>query len=152
MKEYRMKTVCVPHLFFLLFITDRLLGLVNYTKFWVLSTSRSATLPGINPDHGIRGALLRARAPSHQANLAGLFDNIQLPVGHIDRRPSLTGAPFQDVYFIELKHESSEPSDSADGGQASNKQKSPQEWDEEVTGTSIRIRNAGWTCELLGSW
>lgn len=154
MKGYRMKTVCISSLFnyFLLFITNWPLGSVNYTKFWVLSTSQSVSLPGLKPDYGTRGALLRARAPSHQANLVDLFGSIQLPVVHIDRRPSLTGPPFQDVYFLELQHEGSRNSASVDSSQATNKQKSPQEWDEDVTRTSIHIRNAGWNCDFLGSW
>jgi len=125
---------------------------INYTKFWVLSTSQSVSLPGLKPDYGTRGALLRARAPSHQANLVYLFGSIQFPVVHIDRRPSLTGPPFQDVYFLELQHEGSRTSASVDSSQATNKQKSPQEWDEDATRTLIHIRNAGWNCDFLGSW
>lgn len=80
--------------------------------------------------------------------LSTLLTTFGMPAARIDRRPSLSSKPFDDVYFVELEHKKRAHSPVA------NFEYSIEEvrWLERVRTGIQRVKDVGGEATLLGVW
>ncbi|KAI0639792.1 PDT-domain-containing protein [Trametes polyzona] len=132
----------------------------NTTRFFILANSLDSRLPGGQREPRRQRALIRISNPPPQRQrdetplpnrlLHTVTSTLMTTFGcaalRIDRRPSLTDVPFDDVYFVEVG-DVTLPVLSA---QASKSYEA--EWLERVQGGIDRIRAAGGDATILGLW
>ncbi|KII93555.1 hypothetical protein PLICRDRAFT_152397 [Plicaturopsis crispa FD-325 SS-3] len=121
---------------------------VNFTRFYLLGWGTIRALPVPRNNSEPRRALIRIAArplpPSSPSGVGRILADLRLSVTRIDRRPSLSKEPFEDVYFIEVQ-------DSKPVAEARDERRDA-EWLEEVEGEVRRIREVGAQAEALGAW
>ncbi|KIY72868.1 PDT-domain-containing protein [Cylindrobasidium torrendii FP15055 ss-10] len=100
----------------------------NYTRFFIITTSECTAIPPI-PSAEQTIALLRLTGPISKCLAA-----LELDITSIDRRPSLTGSPFQDTYFLEVFL--------PDAKMARH----------QIDNALERVRNTGAEIDLVGLW
>ncbi|EMD42232.1 hypothetical protein CERSUDRAFT_147913 [Gelatoporia subvermispora B] len=132
----------------------------NLTRFYVLSSSLTAPPPFSAPLPSRRYALVRlgprppdpafpaaSRRPINLI-LSALLTTFGQPVARVDRRPSLSTVPFEDVYFIELEDTAGPPSP---GGHVDTSAADAL-WLSRVQAGLERVAAAGGDAALLGMW
>ncbi|KAL1951614.1 hypothetical protein VTO73DRAFT_763 [Trametes versicolor] len=132
----------------------------NTTRFFILANSPDSPLPGGPREPRRQRALIRIGNPPHQQPadeapvpnrlLHTITSTLMTTFGcaalRIDRRPSLTDVPFDDVYFVEVG-DVTLPVLSAAASKCSEA-----EWLERVQAGVDRIRAAGGEATILGLW
>jgi hypothetical protein len=71
-------------------------------------------------------------------DISQLISALAIPITRLDRRPSLMGTPFHDVYFVELQ----ERKETEDG----------ESWKQAVRRGVERVRECGGNGHVLGTW
>jgi hypothetical protein len=96
-------------------------------------------------------ALVRISAPkwpskssSTPRSIVQLLDSLRLDVTFIDRRPSVSLEPFQDVYFVGVCKFVDEQGRSGEDLWSS--------WTSEVDEAAERVRQTGGEIDVLGVW
>lgn len=117
----------------------------NFTRFYIIAHSSTTPLTYQLESHRHMKALMRVSSPecgSALSNMAHCFAMIQLPITRIDRRPSLDGIPFHNVYFIEVQKETQNHHDGD----------SFELWTKAVMLASSRVIEKGWRSAVVGIW
>jgi prephenate dehydratase len=118
-------------------------GTENYTRFYILSHGLDVALPkGCLPSTKSM-ALLRLQTPpgdpKSALNIPRVISTLDIIVNRIDRRPSVRGRPFDDVYFLEV---------GAVPGQTS-----PElPWTKQLQQAVDRVKCLGVEVSVLGCW
>ncbi|KAF8560445.1 PDT-domain-containing protein [Imleria badia] len=117
----------------------------NFTRFYILSQGLDVALPEGYPLSTESMALLRLQAPRDDLtvkptlNIPGVIGTLELMVNRIDRRPSIRGIPFNDVYFLEVG--------------AITGQNSPEpSWIKQLQQAVDRVKCLGVDVSVLGCW
>jgi hypothetical protein len=77
--------------------------------------------------------------------MSTLLTTFGVPVTRIDRRPSLSDIPFEDVYFVELEELGSPQ-------EVPPRQERINAWTSKVTAGAKRVTAAGGEAKVLGVW
>lgn len=144
--------------------TDKSLFIANFTRFFVLSNSTTSVPPLLKRKLGLRHALVRVSAPLPSSEmkepsptsanrqlhlvLSTLLSTFTLPIIRIDRRPAIGGAPFDDVYFVELEElgAAPDPKMNEDRGPGDDR------WKNKIGATIERLEFSGLKGTILGLW
>ncbi|KAI0830701.1 PDT-domain-containing protein [Trametes gibbosa] len=132
----------------------------NTTRFFILANSPDTPLPGGQREHRRQRALVRIsnsplqrhadEAPLSNRLLHTVTSTLMTTFGcaalRIDRRPSLTDVPFDDVYFVEVG-DVNLPVMSAEANKSCEA-----EWLSRVQAGVERIRAVGGEATILGMW
>ncbi|KAI0361194.1 PDT-domain-containing protein [Trametes cingulata] len=132
----------------------------NTTRFFILANSLDAPLPGSKREPRRQRALIRIsnppsppredEAPPPNRLLHTIVGTLLTTFGcsplRIDRRPSLTEVPFDDVYFVEVG-DVTLPLLSSTANKSYEK-----DWLERLNAGIDRIRAAGGQATILGLW
>jgi len=107
----------------------------NHTRFFVLGRD-SLIKPPSYPAYPTK-ALIRvsSRTADKRFDLTELLKIVDQSVIRIDRRPALLSIPFCDMYFLELQSSSKEDL-----------------WPEKVEQSVSRVRETGFSAEIIGLW
>lgn len=117
----------------------------NFTRFFIIAHSSTTPLTHQLISRRHMKALIRVSPPecgSASSNMAHCFALLQLSVTRIDRRPSLDGIPFDNVYFIEVQKETQHYHDGD----------SFELWTKAVVLASSRVIEGGWRSAVVGVW
>jgi prephenate dehydratase len=131
----------------------------NITRFYILGASLQIPLPLSVPEVCPKRALCRVSLTPSKTKMATatathsrasqpctiteVIVALALSAIRIDRRPSLTGEAFQDVYFVEMQeaHASAAPAVEQE-----------LTWELKLEGAIERVKSLGVHVVLLGSW
>ncbi|KAF8140167.1 Prephenate dehydratase-domain-containing protein [Boletus edulis] len=118
-------------------------GTENFTRFYILSQGLDVGLPEGYPQSIECMALLRLQAPGDPVkptlNIPRAISTLDLIVERIDRRPSVHGRPFDDIYFLEVG--------------AIPGQNSPElSWRKQLQQAVDRVKRMGAEVSALGYW
>ena len=80
--------------------------------------------------------------------MSTLLTTCGVPITRIDRRPSVGGAPFEDVYFVELEELGSPPDPAEPGDRAEDYSR----WFNKVQKVVERARASDVEATVLGVW
>lgn len=136
-------------------------GTVNFTRFFVLANSLDVTPPLLPREPRLRRALVRvskgssetqsesitSKRPLHLA-ISTLLTTFGVPVIRVDRRPSIGGIPFDDVYFVEVDELGMLP----EPGDDTNRRAEDGRWMRIVEKGVQRLRVAGLQGAIIGIW
>ncbi|KAH0838383.1 Prephenate dehydratase-domain-containing protein [Lanmaoa asiatica] len=119
-------------------------GTENFTRFYILSRGMDVALPEGCPLSSKSMALLRLQAPpgdpaKPMLNIPRVISTLDMIVLRVDRRPSVHGRPFDDVYFLEV---SAIPGENNPG----------RSWIEQLQQTADRVKGMGVEVSILGRW
>jgi len=117
----------------------------NFTRFYIIAHSSTTPLTSQLESHRHMKALMRVSSPEcgpYSTNVARCLASLQLPITRIDRRPSLDGIPFHNVYFIEVQKEVHSHHDDD----------SFELWTKAVMLASSRVIEEGWRSAVVGIW
>ena len=120
-------------------------SVANFTRFYIIARSPTTPPTCQLESHRHMKALMRVSSSecgSSAIDITRCLISLQLPVSRIDRRPSLGGIPFHNVYFIEVQKEVQHHHDGD----------SFELWTNAVMLASARIIEAGWRSEVVGIW
>ncbi|KAI0094760.1 Prephenate dehydratase-domain-containing protein [Irpex rosettiformis] len=144
----------------------------NFTRFFVLSHSLESMPPLLDTKFRLLRALVRISMPpapssgSHEADsgqqkvqcpaayshnrplhlvMSTLLTTFGVPITRIDRRPSLSDVPFEDLYFVELE-ELGSPMESPPRAERL------ESWATKVNSGVKRVKAAGGEATILGVW
>ncbi|KAF8730483.1 hypothetical protein AX14_005536 [Amanita brunnescens Koide BX004] len=118
-------------------------GDVNYTRFLIMTTDRSSTIPAQFSVAICYKAIFRIPIHPSSSDLMRIFKLItaKTKIVRIDRRPDPRATtPFQDVYFVEITRLHSESSIDIVA------------WATEVDALVLTIKQAGDDVNLIGIW
>lgn len=135
----------------------------NCTRFFVIASSLEVVPPYV-PHAELFRALIRlgvariedidsefegfiARRPL-QLVVSTLLTTFGVPITRIDRRPSVGGAPFEDVYFVELEELGSPPDPANPGSRTADYTR----WFNKVQKVVERARASDVEATVLGVW
>ncbi|OSD03579.1 PDT-domain-containing protein [Trametes coccinea BRFM310] len=132
----------------------------NTTRFYILANSLDAPLPGDAREPRRQRALIRINSPPPMSQInepprpnrllhiviSTLLTTFGCTALRIDRRPSLSDVPFDDVYFVEVG-DVTLPVPSGSAAKACET-----EWLERLEAGIGRIRAAGGEATILGLW
>ncbi|KZT05963.1 PDT-domain-containing protein [Laetiporus sulphureus 93-53] len=130
----------------------------NRTRFYILANSLETSLPPAFQPPPPRHALVRVslKQPSDTSSemspknrliaivLSTLYTTFGMPARRIDRRPSLSDVPFEDVYMIELEDTVSTTDESHDALRETMFAR--------VRAGIQKVQDAGGEASLLGIW
>ncbi|THV04844.1 PDT-domain-containing protein [Dendrothele bispora CBS 962.96] len=78
---------------------------INFTRFYVIAKNPYTRIPCPLPSPCVHALLRITRATTGAPKMTKLFEQLEnnMKVTRVDRRPHISGAPFEDVYFIEVQ-------------------------------------------------
>ncbi len=156
-----------PNFLFHIDLALNLLCIANFTRFYVLSSNLESIPPMLPTGPQLRRGLIRLNLPPNKAIvhaseesslthkrplhmvISTLLTTFGVPITRIDRRPSLSPIPFEDLYFVELEELGAytEPEASEKARAAEDKR-----WLEKLKAGVERATTLGAEATLVGIW
>lgn len=121
-----------------------ILSTENFTRFHILSQGLDLALPKGCPPSTESMALLRLQAPPGDPvkptlNIPRVISTLGIIVNRIDRRPSVHGRPFDNVYFLEV-------------GTVPGQTSPELSWTKQLQQAVDRVKSMGVEVSVLGYW